>query len=71
MPEVLLSGDHARIRQWRRLESLKATRRFRPDLFEKAVLTPKEQKALRESDLAEAQTREAAPQQPTEPDCGP
>ena len=33
VPEVLLSGDHARIREWRRRESLKATLRFRPDLL--------------------------------------
>lgn len=48
VPEVLLSGDHAKIRQWRRIESLKATRRFRPDLLEKAQLTPKEKHLLEE-----------------------
>ena len=48
VPEVLLSGDHARIKAWRRQESLKATRRFRPDLLEKAELTPKEKKWLEE-----------------------
>ena len=48
VPEVLLSGDHARIKAWRRQESLKATRRFRPDLLENAELTPKEKKWLEE-----------------------
>lgn len=48
VPEVLLSGDHARIRQWRRQESLRATKRFRPDLLEKAELTDKEKKLLEE-----------------------
>ncbi len=48
VPPVLLSGDHAKIKAWRRMESLKATRRFRPDLFEKATLTDKERRALEE-----------------------
>lgn len=48
VPEVLLSGDHARIRQWRRQESLRVTKRFRPDLLEKAELTDKEKKMLEE-----------------------
>ena len=46
VPEILLSGDHAKIRAWRRLESLKATKRFRPDLLDKAELTDKEKKLL-------------------------
>ncbi len=33
IPEVLLSGDHGRIAEWRRAEALKATRERRPDLF--------------------------------------
>lgn len=37
-PEILLSGDHARIRRWRREESLRRTFRQRPDLLEKTVL---------------------------------
>lgn len=48
VPEVLLSGDHARIRAWRRRESLKATLRFRPDLLEKADLTGEDRKILKE-----------------------
>lgn len=48
VPEVLLSGDHAKIRAWRRMESLKATHRFRPDLLARAELTAKERKALEE-----------------------
>ena len=41
-PEVLLSGDHAKIRKWRREQSLLTTLRCRPDLFEKADMTEKE-----------------------------
>ncbi|MBQ8655338.1 MAG: tRNA (guanosine(37)-N1)-methyltransferase TrmD [Clostridia bacterium] len=48
VPEVLLSGDHAKIRAWRRVESLRATKRFRPDLLEKAQLTDKEKRLLEE-----------------------
>ena len=50
VPEILLSGDHAKIKAWRRLESLKATKRFRPDLLEKADVTPKERALLEVTD---------------------
>ena len=42
VPEVLLNGDHAKIRQWRREQSLLTTLRMRPDLFETAQMTAKE-----------------------------
>ncbi len=48
VPEVLLSGDHAKIKAWRRQESLRATKKIRPDLLEKAELSPKEKKWLEE-----------------------
>lgn len=35
-PEVLFSGDHAKIADWRRKAAEKATRRKRPDLLERA-----------------------------------
>lgn len=35
VPEVLLSGDHEKIRQWRQEESLRLTRELRPDLCER------------------------------------
>lgn len=46
VPEILLSGDHAKIKAWRRKESLRATKRFRPDLLEKAELTKKDKQML-------------------------
>ena len=46
VPEVLLNGDHAKIREWRRRESLKATLLFRPDLLETAPLDQKDKKIL-------------------------
>jgi tRNA (guanine37-N1)-methyltransferase len=39
VPEVLLSGDHQRIRDWRREKSLEITRQRRPDLISAAKLT--------------------------------
>jgi len=35
VPEPLLSGDHARIRAWRRAEAVRLTRERRPDLWRK------------------------------------
>lgn len=46
VPEVLLSGDHDRIKSWRREMSLQLTRERRPDLFRKAPLNPEERKSL-------------------------
>jgi tRNA (guanine37-N1)-methyltransferase len=34
IPDVLLSGDHAKIAQWRREEALRITRERRPDLMD-------------------------------------
>ncbi|HET8761262.1 MAG TPA: tRNA (guanosine(37)-N1)-methyltransferase TrmD [Nitrospiria bacterium] len=39
VPEVLLSGHHQAISQWRRDQSLQDTRRRRPDLFERVAAT--------------------------------
>jgi tRNA (guanine37-N1)-methyltransferase len=39
VPEMLLSGDHSRIAQWRRQQALRRTRRRRPDLLKEAALT--------------------------------
>ncbi len=33
VPEILLSGDHAKIAQWRRQQSLERTKKWRPDLL--------------------------------------
>ena len=35
VPEVLLSGHHQRIRDWRRAESERVTRERRPDLWQR------------------------------------
>ncbi|MBQ9225612.1 MULTISPECIES: tRNA (guanosine(37)-N1)-methyltransferase TrmD [unclassified Fibrobacter] len=41
VPEVLLSGHHKNISEWRRQESLKRTQERRPDIFEKLKLNTK------------------------------
>jgi len=46
VPEVLLSGDHARITRWRHQQSLLRTRQRRPDLLEKALLSEKDRDFL-------------------------
>lgn len=41
VPEVLLSGHHAKIEEWRKKQAIKATLKKRPDLFEKSKLSKK------------------------------
>jgi tRNA (guanine37-N1)-methyltransferase len=53
VPEVLLSGDHARIERWRRREALRRTFERRPDLLLKLELPEEERRFLTE--IAEAQ----------------
>ena len=48
VPEVLLSGDHAKIRKWRLKESLGRTWVRRPDLLEGRELSPEELRLLEE-----------------------
>jgi tRNA (guanine37-N1)-methyltransferase len=42
VPDVLLSGDHAKIRRWRRARSLERTRERRPDLLDRRPPEPGE-----------------------------
>lgn len=39
VPEILLSGDHAKVDRWRRDQSLERTKRLRPDLYAAYVET--------------------------------
>ena len=45
-PDVLLSGDHAKIDKWRREQALERTFRKRPDMLEKAELSESDRKFL-------------------------
>jgi tRNA (guanine37-N1)-methyltransferase len=46
VPEVLLSGDHARIARWRRMQALGRTAERRPDLLDGRVLSKKDAELL-------------------------
>jgi tRNA (guanine37-N1)-methyltransferase len=46
VPEVLQSGNHAKIEQWRREQALARTYSRRPDMLEKAELTEKDRKFI-------------------------
>jgi len=44
VPDILLSGDHAKIEKWRREQALQRTLHKRPDMIEKAELNEKDLK---------------------------
>lgn len=46
VPEVLLSGDHAQIARWRREQAILRTLKRRPELLDKANLSPGERQLL-------------------------
>lgn len=46
VPEVLVSGDHEKVRLWRRHKMLEVTRERRPDLFARHELTAEDKKLL-------------------------
>jgi tRNA (guanine37-N1)-methyltransferase len=48
VPDVLVSGDHERVRRWRRKEALRATRARRPELLERVPLGQEDRALLRE-----------------------
>lgn len=49
VPEVLVSGDHKKIKEWQRKAALKKTARNRPDLIEQLNLTAEERAMLDET----------------------
>jgi len=46
VPEVLLSGDHARIARWRREQSLRRTLKRRPEMLDRIELNATDRKTL-------------------------
>ncbi|OGP87712.1 MAG: tRNA (guanosine(37)-N1)-methyltransferase TrmD [Deltaproteobacteria bacterium RBG_16_48_10] len=54
VPEVLLSGNHLAISQWRRREALKRTWIRRPDLLAKAHFSPEDRRLLEEIGVDES-----------------
>ncbi len=57
VPDVLTSGNHAKIKQWRLKMSLKRTRDQRPDLLAVRSLSKEESRLLKELD-AELETKQ-------------
>ncbi|MFB0847262.1 tRNA (guanosine(37)-N1)-methyltransferase TrmD [Paenibacillus oleatilyticus] len=60
VPEVLISGHHGNIEEWRRKQSLERTWRKRRDLLAGIELTPKERRWLDEWEAQERSGREAS-----------
>ena len=60
VPAVLISGDHEKIRLWRRRSALEKTLRNRPDLLEGTELS-KEDREIRDAILAEQQSLSGRP----------
>ncbi|MER3482819.1 MAG: tRNA (guanosine(37)-N1)-methyltransferase TrmD [Meiothermus sp.] len=50
VPEILISGHHGKIAEWRRKQALKRTKQRRPDLLDGAELTAKDLLWLKELD---------------------
>ncbi|MDN3014776.1 tRNA (guanosine(37)-N1)-methyltransferase TrmD [Paenibacillus sp. BSR1-1] len=48
VPDILMSGNHKLIEEWRNKEALRRTLQRRPDLFDKIELTPEQEKWLAE-----------------------
>ena len=58
VPEILLSGNHQKVDQWRRKQSLRRTRERRPDMYEQLDLSSKSDRKLlaemeREDEISE------------------
>lgn len=48
VPDILFSGNHSAVRKWRLKESLKITKKYRPDLLKDRKYTKEELKLLKE-----------------------
>lgn len=51
VPPILLSGNHQKVDEWRREQSILRTKERRPDLFERAELSEKERKVYGEEEF--------------------
>ena len=59
VPAILLSGNHAKVAQWRRKQALRRTRSRRPDMYEKLDLSSKQdKKLLAEMEIEDAENNE-------------
>ena len=58
VPEVLFSGNHEKIRRWRRRMALEKTLRNRPDLLDGVALNLEDKKFVAQMERAEEDKRE-------------
>jgi len=58
VPEVLLSGNHGRIAEWRRIQAVIRTATVRPDLLDRADLTVEERRLAQETILSRDASQE-------------
>jgi len=58
VPEVLLSGNHGRIAEWRRMQAVIRTATVRPDLIDRADLTVEERRLAQETILSRDASQE-------------
>jgi tRNA (guanine37-N1)-methyltransferase len=61
VPDILLSGDHGKIAQWRRQQALERTRQRRPDLLQGSDHETEKEK---DHGKAQSQQRQTAPEEP-------
>ena len=54
MPEILLSGDHAAIAEWRLVTSVRQTLKKRPELLARTVFNKEELQILKKNSLLAA-----------------
>lgn len=59
VPDILLSGHHAKIERWRLKESLRRTKERRPDLLEQIELTPEMRSLLHELEAEQKNSGQA------------
>lgn len=52
IPKILYTGNHTAINKWRRKESLRLTKKYRPDLFEKITLSKSDIRLLNELSIS-------------------
>lgn len=52
IPKILYTGNHTAINKWRRKESLRLTKKYRPDLFEKITLSKGDIRLLNELSIS-------------------
>jgi len=65
VPDILVSGNHKKVRLWRLKEALRLTYKKRPDLLMQHPLSPEEKKMMQEIQEEESNERKTTGQLPT------